>query len=114
MAAAQLEKFLEDPEWVFWTLTAGHVVGFTQLDPEVEENLSRQSEDLGISVTKSISNSLDLLVIDDRRFRDSAKLRDSLQKGIDVTLLSHFIESNPEIAKNLKTKKPKGWRNFFS
>lgn len=114
MAAAQLEKFLEDPEWVFWTLTAGHVVGFTQLDPEVEENLSRQCEDLGISVTKSISNSLDLLVIDDRRFRDSAKLRDSLQKGIDVTLLSHFIESNPEIAKNLKTKKPKGWRNFFS
>lgn len=114
LAEAQLEKFLEDPQWVFWKLSAGHVVGFTQLDPEVEETLGRQCEDLGISVTKSITNSLDLLVIDDRRFRDSAKLRDSLQKGIDVTLLSHFIESNPEIAKNLKTKPSKGWRSFFS
>jgi DNA polymerase-3 subunit epsilon len=114
MAVAQLEKFLEDPEWIFRTLTAGHVVGFTQLDYEDEETLSKQCWNLGMTVTKTVSNSLDLLVIDDRRFRDSAKLRDALQKGIDVTLLSHFIESNPEIAKNLKTKKSTGWRSFFS
>lgn len=114
LAVAQFEKFLEDPEWVSWTLTARHVVGFTQLDHEVEEALVQQCVDLGITVTKGVINSLDLLVIDDRYFRDSAKLRDALQKGIDVTLLSHFIESNPEIAKNLKTKKSKGWRGFFS
>jgi 2,4-dienoyl-CoA reductase-like NADH-dependent reductase (Old Yellow Enzyme family) len=114
MAVAQLEKFLEDPEWIFRTLTADHVVGFTQLDYEDEETLSKQCWNLGMAVTKTVSNSSDLLVIDDRRFRDSAKLRDALQKGIDVTLLSHFIESNPEIAKNLKTKKSTGWRSFFS
>ena len=115
MAEVKLEKFLEDPEWItWWPLQAGHVVGFTQLDSEDEVTLTRACEELGVSVSKSISASLDLLVIDDRRFSDSAKLRDALQKGIDVTLLSHFIESNPEIAKDLKTKKSKGWRGFFS
>jgi NAD-dependent DNA ligase len=115
MAEVKLEKFLEDPEWIiWWPLQAGHVVGFTQLDSEDEVTLTRACEELGVSVSKSISASLDLLVIDDRRFSDSAKLRDALQKGIDVTLLSHFIESNPEIAKDLKAKKSKGWRGFFS
>ncbi len=75
--------------------------------------LTRQGWDQDIAVTKSITDSLDLLVIDDRRFRKSAKLRDALQEGIQVTLLSHFIESNPEIAKSLKTKRSSGWLSFL-
>lgn len=114
-AALRLEKFLEDPEWItWWPLAAGQVVGFTQLDSEDEVTLTKACEEFGVLVSNSITDSLDLLVIDDRRFSDSAKLRDALQKGIDVTLLSHFIESNPEIANNLMTKKSKGWRGFFS
>jgi hypothetical protein len=114
VAAAELKKFLEDPKWAFMTLSAGDVVGFTHLDKKAEETLTRQCWDQDIAVTKSITDSLDLLVIDDRRFSKSAKLRDSLQEGIQVTLLSHFIESNPEIAMSLKAQRSKGWRSFLS
>jgi hypothetical protein len=114
LAAAELKKFLEDPKWSFMTLSAGDVVGFTHLDKKAEETLTRQCWGQDIAVTKSITDSLDLLVIDDRRFSKSAKLRDSLQEGNHVTLLSHFIESNPEIAKSLKAQRSKGWRSFLS
>ncbi len=112
-AESTLEKFLKNPTWAHWKLSPGHTICFTQLDYEIEEVLTQRSQELGITVIKGIRTDLDLLVIEDSRVDGSAKLRDAVARGIEVTLLSYFLEGNPEIAAALPKKTKQGWRRFF-
>jgi DNA polymerase-3 subunit epsilon len=108
-AQVQMDLFLRDPRWTYWTLSPGHTICFTQLDYELEESLTKKCQELGINVIKAVTNDLDLLVIEDSRVDGSAKLRDSVIRGIDVTLLSVFLETNPKIATSVASRRKKRW-----
>jgi DNA polymerase-3 subunit epsilon len=112
-AENRLKEFLKDPEWTLWKLSPGHKVGFTQIvDQEFEERLTAKCRELGIEVSKSITRDLDLLVIEDSGVSGSAKLRDAVEREIDVTLLSLFLESNPEVSVSMPKRKSL-WRNLW-
>lgn len=108
------KAFIRKPKWDEAFLPVGATVGFTKIyDFEAEERLRSACESAGIQVTKSTSRKLDLLVVEDQSFRDSAKLRDAIQKGIKVCLLSHFLEANPQIASKVNIRSKFSLRKFL-
>jgi DNA polymerase-3 subunit epsilon len=109
LAESDLREFLKNPTWSTKKLMPGEKICFTQLDWELEHALSERCSDLGFVVTKSVTKDLGLLVIEDKFTRDSAKLREALRKGLEVTLLSIFLESNPDT--QVSKKKSRG--GFF-
>lgn len=111
-AESELKEFLKNPTWSTKKLVPGEKICFTQLDWELESALSERCSDLGFLVTKSVTKDLGLLVIEDKSTRDSAKLREALRKGLEVTLLSTFLESNPD-AQVSKRKSRSGFFGLF-
>jgi DNA polymerase-3 subunit epsilon len=100
------DQFLTDPKWSRKEVKAGDRISFTQiLDFELESRLEKAAFDLGVEVTKSVSKKLALLIVADDGAAESAKLRDAILKGIEVTSLSTFIESNSAFSKAAASEK---------
>lgn len=113
-AEANYRAFLRNPEWSEGKVIHGQRVSFTQLDYEDESKLTKACSAAGLEVTKSVSKKVDLLVIADSGYKNSAKLRDAIQKGIPACLLSHFLKANPELSSVSGVRRKLTWKNFFS
>lgn len=112
-AKADYKAFLRNPKWSEGKVVTGQKVSFTQLDVKEESKLEEACLAAGVEVTKSISKKVDLLVIADSFYKDSAKLRDAIQKGIPSCLLSHFLSANPELAAASGVRRKMIWRKLF-
>lgn len=97
-------QFLTNPKWSTRRVVAGDRISFTQIfDLAYELELEEIARMLGIDVSKSVSGKLALLIVEDSGAAESAKLRDALLKGIEVTSLDTFLGANSEFRRANRT-----------